>query len=1036
MNRILSNILLAVAPLWLSSSAFAEPLQLKPKTGLKPFTYTNSPDALPNYVAGAKWGTQTDPIRTMQVPLSPEESAQHLVLPPGFEAKLWAADPEIKKPICMAWDERGRLWIAETIDYPNELQPEGQGRDRIKICEDTNGDGRADKFTVFAEQLSIPTGMVFANGGLIVVESGHTLFLKDTNGDDKADERRVLFKGWGMGDTHATASNLRYGLDNWIWGTAGYSGFDGTVGGKRVRFGMGVYRFKPDGSVLEFIKSSNNNTWGLGLSEEGIVFGSTANNNVSWYMPVPNRFYEAVNGWSAGRMETIADSQAFYPSTEKVRQVDWHHKYTAGAGHALYTARSYPKEFWNRIAFVTEPTGHLIGWFDLQAVGADFKARNLGSFLASDDEWTAPIMAEVGPDGAVWMIDWYNYIVQHNPVPVGFKNGKGNAYETNLRDKRHGRIYRLNYTAGKASAQSKLAKASGSDLVAALKNDNQLWRMHSQRLLVERGKKDVVSALLKLVRDTSVDEIGLNPGAIHALWTLHGLGAAGDSAPLKAITTALKHPSAGVRRAAAGVLPRDDASGKALRMSLTDPDAQVRLAAYLALAESPASVADGEVLFAVLAAKQISEDRWQADAIASAGVRHQTGFLNAALASDAAVSESAADVVRIVARDYASRAPKDVTTRIASLSKAAPASGAAFLEGLAMGWPSEQAPKFSDGERSSLEAQMGKLPASLKSRLLLVGKRWAIPGLFEKEFASITSELKTAVGNADLEDKARIDAAKSWVRLADEAGTAKGVLDHITLQTSPPLAVGLIAALGESRADETGREVLGRWSKFTPAQRKAGLAMLLRRSEWARALLDAVEAKELQVGDLGPEHWQQLRNSQNRSVAARAREISDAAKPISADREEVVKKFLPAAKTPGDVGRGKEVFAASCAVCHKLNGQGSLIGPELTGVGARPMEDVLVDILDPNRSVESNYRLWNVTTKDGETLSGRLDAETQTSIELLDLTGQKHTFQRKEIASLEASTLSIMPTGLEAIGDKDLASLLAYLATSTAPAKH
>ena len=329
----------------------------------------------------------------------------------------------------MAWDDRARLWIAESMDYPNEMQPAGQGRDRIKICEDTNGDGQADKFTVFAEELSIPTGLCFANGGLIVIEGGRTLLLKDADGDDKADEQQVLFEGWGTNDTHAAASNIRRGFDNWIWGVVGYSGFDGVVGGRR-QFGMGVYRFKPDGSDIEFLRSSNNNTWGLGFSEDAIVFGSTANNNASWYLPIPNRYFEAVRGWSAGRMETIADSQNYYPIAKNIRQVDAHGRYTAGAGHALYTARSFPRSYWNKAAFVTEPTGHLIGKFHLEPKGADFVAHNEKNFLASDDEWFAPIMAEVGPDGALWFLDWYNYIIQHNPTPRGFKSGKGNAYET------------------------------------------------------------------------------------------------------------------------------------------------------------------------------------------------------------------------------------------------------------------------------------------------------------------------------------------------------------------------------------------------------------------------------------------------------------------------------------------------------------------------------------------------------------------------------------------------------------------------------
>src|SRR5206468_9570079 len=162
-----------------------------------------------------------------------------------------------------------------------------------------------------------------------------TEFLKDTDGDDKADVREILFTGWGTSDTHAGPSNLRYGFDNWIWGTVGYSGFEGTVGGKHLRFSQGIYRFKPDGSAMEFVRSSNNNTWGLGLSEDNLIFGSTANGNASMYMPIPNRYYERANGWSSSVLGTIADSQRFYPITEKVRQVDYHGRYTAGAGSAI-----------------------------------------------------------------------------------------------------------------------------------------------------------------------------------------------------------------------------------------------------------------------------------------------------------------------------------------------------------------------------------------------------------------------------------------------------------------------------------------------------------------------------------------------------------------------------------------------------------------------------------------------------------------------------------------------------------------------------
>src|SRR5205085_5678860 len=216
----------------------------------------------------------------------------------------------------------------------------------------------------------------------------------------------------------------------------------------------------------------------------------------------------------------------------------------------------------------------LLGQFYLERRGADFIAHNARNFAASDDEWTAPIYGEVGPDGALWMVDWYNYIIQHNPTPRAFRTGRGAAYETTLRDKTHGRIYRISCQV--ASRQSALDQqkfpvlsreaATPATLLAALKNDNMFWRMHAQRLLVERGNKDVVPALIELTRDTKMDEIGLNTAAIHALWTLRGLGALDGSisSATHAAIASLKHPSAGVRRAAAMILPRDESALNAL----------------------------------------------------------------------------------------------------------------------------------------------------------------------------------------------------------------------------------------------------------------------------------------------------------------------------------------------------------------------------------------------------------------------------------------------------------------------------------------
>ncbi|HVJ83411.1 MAG TPA: PVC-type heme-binding CxxCH protein [Planctomycetia bacterium] len=479
---------------------FADAPAMSPKrTDVEPFKYVEA--NVPNYIESRQWGAQGEPITKMQTPLSPAESAKHYVHPANFEMRLFATEPMIGgKPIAMNWDERGRLWICETIDYPNEKQPAGGGRDRIRILEDTDGDGKADKTTIFADKLSIPTSLTFANGGVLVHQAPQTLFLKDTNGDDVCDQRTVAFSGWSVADTHAGPSNLRYGVDNWIYGMVGYAGFRGEIGGERQSFSTGLYRFRPGDYKFEFLRNTNNNSWGVGISEEGILFGSTANGTPSVHMSIPNRYYERVRGWSSSVLRSIAESNDFHPVAEHVRQVDYHGGFTAAAGHALYTARTYPPEYWNKTAFVTEPTGHLAATFQLIPNGATYRAHYGWNLVASDDEWASPIDAQVGPDGNVWVLDWYNFIVQHNPTPRGFRTGKGAAYETELRDKKHGRVYRVVKKGSPEVAIRSLAGATPTELAGRLADPNMFWRLHAQRLLVERGNKDVVPQLAALAR--------------------------------------------------------------------------------------------------------------------------------------------------------------------------------------------------------------------------------------------------------------------------------------------------------------------------------------------------------------------------------------------------------------------------------------------------------------------------------------------------------------------------------------------------------
>jgi putative membrane-bound dehydrogenase-like protein len=1006
------------------------PAMTPQRKDVKPFEYKEA--KVPFYPGRGYGGNMA--LNNMQLPLEPEESLKHLVHPVQFDVQLVAAEPQIYRPIYMTWDEQGRLWIAESVDYPNSLQRKGQGNDRIVICESTRGDGRMDKFTVFADKLSIPTSFTFYKGGVIVHQVPNTIYLKDTDGDGKADVRQVLFTGWGTYDTHAGPSNLRYGLDNWIWGMVGYSGFRGTVGDEALRFGQGFHRFKPDGSKLEFLRSTNNNSWGVGLSEEGIVFGSTANGNPSVYLPIPNRYYESVRGWSSKVLGGIAGNAPIYPITDKVRQVDYHGHFTAAAGHALYTARLYPKQYWNRTAFVCEPTGHLVATFEINKRGSNFGSHNAWNLLASDDEWCAPILAEVGPDGCVWVIDWYNYIVQHNPTPTGFKTGKGNAYETPLRDKTHGRIYRLVPRGMKPAPAFTLKNATPEKLVATLKNDNMFWRLHAQRLLVERGKQDVVPALIALAGDESVDAIGLNPGAIHALWTMQGLGALdGANARATAVDVkALRHKSAGVRRNAVLVLPRTTEGAIALLDCgvLRDPDAQVRLAALLALAEMPPTPRAGLALADLLQRPENADDRWIPDAVTSAAAQHDVHFLGSLAVQQQATNERTLKIVGIVAEHYArgGKATR-LDTLLTTCVNAAPEVAEVMLTGLAKGWPARAPVQLQPATEQKVAQLLTRLSPAGKARVLRLATLWGSKGL-QNLTANIASTLQELVANEKASDDSRVKAAKQLVELrSSDAKVVETILEQVSPRVSPKLATGLIEALGDSTAPAVGPKLTAQLSALSPTARAAALRVLLSRTESTRNVLDALEKGKVQFNDLTLDQKQALADHPDRKLAARAKTLLARGGGLpNADRQKVIDELLPLMKRTGKVPDGKLVFTKHCAICHTYNGEGNKVGPDLTGMAVHPKEELLVHIMDPSRSVEGNYRLYTVTTQEGVVFNGLLASESKTAIELIDAQAKKHVLLRENLDTIVASNKSLMPDGFEKqLSKDDLVNLLEFL---------
>lgn len=1032
-------------PIYEDANSWTTP-QLSTLPGdLPPFEYIDVGPKIPNYTPGAKWGTQDKPRNMMQRPLAAAESVKHFVTPQEFSVRLYADERNFAaKPIAMTWDEQGRLWICETVDYPNEL---GGNRDRIRICEDTNGDAVADKFTVFAEELSIPTAIVIVRGGAVVQNGTETIYLKDTNGDDIADEKTVLITNWSLGDTHGGVSNFRYGLDNWIWAMQGYNNSTPHIDGQpKQTFRMGFWRFKlsqtdpPQVTDLEFIRSSNNNTWGLGISEEGLIFGSTANHNPSMFVPIPNRYYERVRGWAPQTLGSIADTYLFKPITDKIRQVDQFGGYTAAAGHALYTARAFPRQWWNKTAFVCGPTGHLVGTFVLRPDGANYTSTSPVNLLASDDEWSAPIMAEVGPDGAVWVIDWYNYIVQHNPTPQGFETGRGNAYESELRDKKHGRIYRVvpqTASEHKLHSFSNLTSKTNDELVQTLSHPSMVWRLQAQRLLIERNARDVFKPLCALVFDQTVDSVGLNVGAIHALQTLNGLSFFSDKfASMDSIenclVAALRHPSSGVRRNAIQVLPNNETGSRLLLLNqqlFTDPNQQVQLQAMLQLSDLPPSTAAGTMI--VDLASQLSDPVF-IDALTSAAAVHAHAYFQAlASKQDDTRSAGIQQVSLRVAEHVARGNPNDqqLSSVLLAIQNVSVAHGDAILTGLTTGLPKTFQREQSKIFDAALVTAFKQVDSKLKSQLIrLAGQCGSIA--LEAETKEIVRSLQAVLADLDASEQERIKASYELVSFRNtDAAIATQIVEQLNAQTSPELGQSFLQALQLSQSKTIGSEIVQRLSTLTPQLKGAAMTTLLTRADWAEALLNGVVSRDVGLSDLSLDQKQALRSYPDERVRQQATKVLAMTGGLpDANRDQVLQSLLHLTQQQGNADQGREMFQKHCAICHQHGDLGKPIGPNLTGMAVHPKAELLTHIIDPSRSVEGNFRLYTVVRKDGRVLSGMLASETRTSITLIDTKGIETSLPREDIEELLSFRKSLMPEGFEKqMTEDELCNLLEFL---------
>ncbi len=513
----------------------------------------------------------------------------------------------------------------------------------------------------------------------------------------------------------------------------------------------------------------------------------------------------------------------------------------------------------------------------------------------------------MGPDGNVWVIDWYSYIIQHNPTPPGFKTGVGAAYSTELRSSNYGRIYRVVPDSFKAPSQPMTLKnATPEKLVATLKNDNRFWRLHAQRLLVERGKQDVVPELIKLARDHTFDEIGLNCAAIHALWTMHGLGALinVNSDAAAAAYSALGHPSPGVRLNAVQVLPKDAKSITAIIEAglLNDVDANVRLAAMLAMADQPApKTSAGQAIIDALAKTDNANDKLITEAAIAAAANHSVEFLTA-LADQKKPNDKTLAVALIVADHYARGRPVDsIRTVIGKLAGADPVVIDPVIRGLAAGWPKGGPPALDADFERDLSRLAARLPQSRQAAVAQLAASWG-----SKEFGKIVAEAATnllaKVKNEAANGEERVAAARELLETgAKDKKTIDAILEQINARTAPDISIGFLRALQAGEAPEIGQRVADQILELTPAVRSVGLGVLLSRAEWTTIFLDRVEKGKLKFGDLSLDQKQALAGHPNPKIRIRAVALMKTRDALpNAERQKVIDGLLAVKNAKGE----------------------------------------------------------------------------------------------------------------------------------------
>lgn len=915
-------------------------------------------------------------------PLSPKAALKSIHVPKGYQVQLVAAEPLIQDPVAIDWAPDGKLWVAEMADYPSGL--DGKPGGRVRFLEDLDGDGVYDKSTLFLEGVNFPAGIMNWRKGVLVAAAPDIFYAEDTNGDGKADLREVLFTGFKQGNQQLRVNGLHWGLDNWVHGANGshHSGYASGIkitspqSKQPVDLGSLDFRIQPDKGLMEPL--SGPSQFGRARDDWGNAFG-VQNSFPLWHYVLEHRYLSRNPDFAAPdpRRQLRPQNPRVFQATSPQKR--FHSFSNSGRFTSACSPMIYRDDFLfndDKIhAFTCEPFHNLVQHMILKQDGYSFTAERAEpeealDFFASEDRWSRPVMARTGPDGALWVVDMYRYMIEHPDWLPEAGRTEMKPHERKGSDQ--GRIYRV-FPKNKAPRPiPRLDKAPSEQLVKQLATPNGIIRDLAHRLLVEQKAVFVTDSLSEMAQGHDSAKARL-----HALCVLDGI----DRLSPKLIESALRDPHPQIRRHALRLAEsrwenEQDLLSKAIDLT-RDQDAAVRLQAACSLGTS-ASPQAGRAL-AKLAVESHDDPFFQAAVFSSAHL-HFDHLAKAALKNGVLIKE-------LIKLGGNQTSLKTLVSRLATPDKGG--FTPTQFRGLAL-WIDHKPTAF-----SGLTQVIQRSREIISDDNAPIALRTAAAGLLGRE-------PKHLVTDRDLLTK------------------------FLSPQSPTQLKFAVIEALAREKSGDLPTILLQGWSGYLPKERTRIFDTLLQRPTWTKACLESLARGKIAPSDFDASRRQRLlthRDPAIRKTAARVLKTGP-----SHERLKQIEPFRAALKLKGNKENGEKVFQKLCAICH-LPAKGlPMNGPDLRSITDRTQEGLFSSILNPNQSVDPSYASYTVTLNNGSSLFGRVLSESASHLTLRQLDGTDQQLSRKSIKALKNTGRSLMPDGLEAaMTHQNLADLIRFL---------